>query len=239
MEHTEQKLRELRVALTLCPVSTGIHGWAQAREQAMIRATSTSVRSLLEALENTAGTIEGDLKRQIIDLLVECWDELTGARDTAMDASKLCRVEELSWDSPILSFKIERHGGTVQGSSRAELHGWQVNLHEATAHCAQGGHRQLKPAAPRLDVRPIAEQICAAVQLGPREECDFKRRDILKWKSADEVRIRHGDLIPDEGPQQTVAGRRRRLRKELKDRMESIGWKLDAVHRSMTFRRRT
>jgi hypothetical protein len=46
------------------------------------------------------------------------------------------RAEELSWNPPILSFTIERHGATARGSSRAELHEWTVNLHEGTAHWA-------------------------------------------------------------------------------------------------------
>ena len=199
----------------------------------MIRPTSSSVRSLLDALENTAGTISDDLKPRIVSLLAQCWNELTGSHETAMEAFKLERAEELSWDPPILSFTIERHGGTVQGSSRAELHRWSINLQEATGSCEQGGYRQLTPPARRLDVRSIVEQTCEAVQLGPASTSD-----VIEWKSADEISIRHGALIPDNGPKQTVAGRRRRFQRELQDRMESIGWKLVAVQRSMIFRRR-
>ena len=203
-------------------------------------ATSPSIRSLLDALENTAGTISGDVKRKILSLLAECWDELKGADETAMRAFKLDRAEELSWDPPILSFTIERHGGTVQGSSRAELHRWSINLHEATTSCDERGrYRQLTRAAPRLDVTPIVKQICEAVQLGPASDSNFVKSNVIKWKSADEVCIRHGALIPDEGPQQTVAGRRTRFRKGLEDRMERIGWKLVSTQRSMTFKRQT
>jgi hypothetical protein len=35
----------------------------------------------------------------------------------------LGRMEEVVWEPPILSFTVERHGGTVQGSSRASP-GW-------------------------------------------------------------------------------------------------------------------
>ena len=140
----------------------------------MIRAASSSIRSLLGALENTAGTISGDLKGKILSLLAECWDELKGADESAMRAFKLDRAEDLSWDPPVLSFKIERHGGTVLGSSRAELQRWCVNLHEATASCEEQGYRQLRPNAPG-STEPLVERVCEAVGLGPASECEFVR----------------------------------------------------------------
>jgi hypothetical protein len=52
-------------------------------------------------------------------LLKECWYEFEGADDTKMWPSKLTgRMEDITWDPPILTFKIERHGGTVMGSTR-------------------------------------------------------------------------------------------------------------------------
>ena len=156
-----------------------------------------------------------------------------------MEGFKLARAEDLSWESPVLSFTLERHGGSVHGSKRAELQRWSINLQDATASCDKQGHRQLTPAAPRLDVKPIAEQIFAAVQLGPASKCGFVRRGILEWERDYEVCIRHGALIPDEGPQQTVRARRKRLRGELQSRMESDGWKLESVRARMRFKRKT
>jgi hypothetical protein len=63
-------------------------------------------------------------------------DAKRGADETAMEGWKVSRAEELSWNPPILSFTIERHGATARGSSRAELHEWTVTLHEGTAHWA-------------------------------------------------------------------------------------------------------
>jgi len=165
-------------------------------------------------------------------LLANCWHELEGAGETAMQARKLDRAEDVSWNPPVLSFTIERHGATVLGSSRAELHQWSVDMHQRTARCERGRYRQLLPTAPRLDVKAIA-----AVQQAPSSECDLVKSGILVWKSDEEIEVKHGRLVPGEGYQQTVAGRRRRFRKQLTERMQTIGWGLLSVQRSMTFRK--
>jgi hypothetical protein len=100
-------------------------------------------------------------------LLANCWHELEGAGQTAMQARKLDRAEDVSWNPPVLSFTIERHGMSTD-------------------------HR-----------------------------CNSA----------------HGRLVPGEGYQQTVADRRRRFRKQLTERMQTIGWGLLSVQRSMTFRK--
>ena len=89
-------------------------------------------------------------------LLANCWHELKGAGETAMQARKLDRAEDVSWNPPVLSFTIERHGATVLGSSRAELHRWSVNMHQRTARCERGRYSQLLPTAPRPDVKATA-----------------------------------------------------------------------------------
>ena len=203
-----------------------------------MRKDLSSVRSLLDELKNTPrGAIGGQFSQNIMSLLVGCWHELEGANETAMTPLKLYRAEDVWWDPPVLSFTIERHGATVHGSSRAALHRWSVNLHELAAHCEQGKYRQLRRTAPRLDVKPIAERICAAVQLGPASDSDLVKSGILVWKTDDKVSIKHGVLISNDGYQQTVAGRRRRFRKELMNRMQGIGWSLEKVQRTMTFRK--
>jgi hypothetical protein len=63
------------------------------------------------------------------------------------------------------------------------------------------------------------------------------KEGIIDWKADDLVSVKHGMLIPGGGYQRTVAGRRQRFRKELEDQMRSIGWRLESVQRSMTFRR--
>src|SRR5262245_49932584 len=93
-------------------------------------------------------------------ILANCWGELHGANAEGMEPYKLCgRMESISWDPPVLSFMIERHGGTVIGSTRAELQHWRVNVQTRSATCGTGGHRQLKPMQAKLNVKPIAEEI--------------------------------------------------------------------------------
>jgi hypothetical protein len=194
------------------------------------------VELLLDALKNTPyGAIEGQEKGKIISLLANCWHELEGADQTAMKVSKLHRAEALMWRPPVLSFTIERHGASVLGSSRAELHEWEINLEQATAHVNRGRYRQIGPTAPRLDVKPIVERVCDAVQQGPTSSCDLVEKRVVVWTGDHQVSIWHGKLIPGGGPQQTVAGRRKRFRKELTNRMQDIGWRLVGVARSMTF----
>ena len=80
-----------------------------------------------------------------------------------MEAYKLGRMEDISWNPPVLSFTIERHGGTVMGSTRAELQNWNVNVETRSATCGVGGHRQLEPMQARLNVKPMAEEIVASI----------------------------------------------------------------------------
>jgi hypothetical protein len=200
--------------------------------------TLLSIQPLLNKLNDTPrGAIEGPAEDEIISLLDKCWQDLEGADQTSMKDWKLSRLENLSWNPPILSFTIERHGATVLGSTRAELQEWTVNLNLATAHWAPGGYRQLVPTAPKLNVKPIAARVCDAVRQGPASNCDLVNQGIVVWDSSDHVSINHGMLIPSGGYQRTVAGRRRRFRDELTSKMKAIGWKLESVGRSMKFKK--
>jgi hypothetical protein len=200
--------------------------------------TSPSVQLLLAALNDTPqGAIQGSARDKIIELLRGCWQDLEGADETSMEAWKICRLEDLSWNPPLLSFTIERHGATVLGSSRAELHKWTVIPNLATAKCAPGGYRQLVKAAPKLDVKSIAARVCDAVQQGPASNCDLVKQGIVVWRDSGHCSINHLALLPSDGYRQTVAGRRRRLRDELRKRMQALGWQLrhfnlSRLHRS-------
>jgi hypothetical protein len=151
--------------------------------------------------------------------LADCWDQIDGSAAGGMTASKLLgRIEDLSWHPPHLTFTIERHGGTVLGSSRAERQRWDVNLETSTAVCSRPGHRQLTPMAPRLDVRPLARATVASI-LG-RQPAEG-----LRWARDGTVRVQIGCIIPTGsavGP--TLAGCRRRFWKALDDELIHAGW---------------
>lgn len=58
-------------------------------------------------------------------LLYSSWDEFSGSDAEGTTGYKVQgRMEKIAWEPPILSFQIERHGGTVLGSTRADLHTW-------------------------------------------------------------------------------------------------------------------
>jgi hypothetical protein len=65
-------------------------------------------------------------------LIAAVWDDLSGD-DGGMEAHKLSRMENPIWNPPVLTFRIERHGGTVLGSSRAVVQEWTVDLERLTA----------------------------------------------------------------------------------------------------------
>ena len=94
------------------------------------------------AIKNTA-----ELER----LLAGCWDEFEGSETEGMAPYKLHgRMEDVVWDPPNLFFTLERHGETVLGSTRAELHNWKINIQDETANCYESGHRQVYPMQPSL-----------------------------------------------------------------------------------------
>jgi len=157
---------------------------------------------------------------ELESLLCACWGELDGGSAEGTKAEKLAgRVEDLEWDPPLLRFKIERHGRTVRGSSRADMHAWSVDVDAGTASCSPGGWRQLKPAAARLDVVPLAREVAEVVSRGAEDEW-------LLWRSPADVEVRVGLIVPADGvAKQTVEGRRKRLKLALDEALRPGGWR--------------
>ena len=131
--------------------------------------------------------------REFQGLLAGCWDEFDGSGAEGMAAYKLIdRMEDLFYEPPVLRFIIERHGGTVLGSSRAARYAWEVDLEGKSASCELIGYRQLKPMRPRHKVGPIAEEIAPLIT----NRMDDPR---LKW-NGNKVQIKIGEVIPDVWP---------------------------------------
>jgi hypothetical protein len=197
------------------------------------------LKAILNNLQ--CGSIPPDIQEQVLDLVTTCWGEFEGSGATEMEARKICRdggPKDLTWDPPEFSFTIDRHGGTVMGSKRAERQTWTLNLQMLTATPGVSGYRQLRPNSPKFDVTPVAKDICEAVQRGPATPSDFVDRGIVEWRGNDEIRVKHADLVPNEGPNQTISGRRKRLRDKLQSEMKAIGWEQVSVHQWITFKRR-
>ena len=161
--------------------------------------------------------------------MVSCWGEFEGSAAEGMEAYKLKgRMEDVVWEPPLLSFRIERHGGTVVGSTRAELQRWAIDTEEASASCGIAGHRQLYPTSPRWDARPAAEEVVGLV-VGRQDN------ELLKWRPDGSVRILVGKILPaGSAKKQTLEGRRKRLRVAVEELLGKEGWQKVGVH---TFRR--
>ena len=148
-----------------------------------------------------------------------CWDRFKGNAEGGMEGYKLLRrMENVVWKSPILQFTIERHGGTVKGSTRAELQHWEINLDNRTACIVNEGHRQLQTMAPRVSVKAIAEEIAGLILSGSDDERILRLDD-------GSVKVRASKVFADgSGFKQTVEGRRKRLVECVRDQLLEQGW---------------
>jgi hypothetical protein len=155
-----------------------------------------------------------DLER----LLAACWHQL-GGDPGGMEGYKLLgRMGGVAWAPPRLTFTVERHGGTVLGSSRATVQEWAVDLAKRTACCVERRGRQVRPTQPRLDVRPLADEVARLIVARQRD-----RR--LKWYADGRVRVLVGQILPEGAAvKQTLAGRRKRFRAALVGRLAGEGW---------------
>jgi len=150
-------------------------------------------------------------------LLAAAWDEFTGD-DGGMKSDKLFnRMESASWNQPVLSFVIERHGGTVMGSTRAELQHWDVNVETGILTLEKTGHRQLSPMGPRISIKAIADEIADAV-IGGEDDQRFHRR-------GNELDINTSTIFPKKsGFNRTVESRRQRVCEHIAKRLAEHGW---------------
>ncbi|MGA7324776.1 MAG: hypothetical protein WBX25_09895 [Rhodomicrobium sp.] len=150
-------------------------------------------------------------------LLPNCWGDLDGSDATNMRADKLWRIEELEWKPPCLEFVIERHGQTVNGSTRATAYRWSYDLEKGTARIIGEKRRQLYAMDRRLDVKPIAEGLADAIIRGKPDA------RIVREKGG-AVRLKMGAIIPATN-KETTASRRSRLRNHLLRILVHHGWK--------------
>ncbi|MDX1947407.1 MAG: hypothetical protein SFU86_18545 [Pirellulaceae bacterium] len=157
---------------------------------------------------------------QLTSLLAACWDEFDGGTAEKMEPWKLHdRLEKPTWNPPELGFQMERHGGTVLGSSRAEIHEWVVDLDLKTASCSKGKSRNVRPPNKPLDTEALVQEIIAVVREGvsdPRVE----------WISSEVVKVDTLLAVPKDGKvhPKTLTARRKRFRMALRQAMTILGW---------------
>lgn len=176
------------------------------------------LKKILETLP--PGQVSSPSDDAVEKALSKCWDALEGSDDEGMDGYKLVgRMEDVRWDPPLLTFRIERHGGTVMGSVCAEIQEWTVDVEKGTAEHYPWGGKRLVGQRPRpLKVAPIAKEIADLVVT----EKNDKR---LKWITANHVRVLVSEVIP-ETSRQTTSGRRKRFWAALEGELKPHGWVL-------------
>lgn len=156
-------------------------------------------------------------RKDNLKLLVNAWEWLKGNIGQNTDSIKIYWAESICWNPSILSFVLERHGGTVHGSSRAFLHHWEVDVEQGTAHIVKEGNRQLSAQSPRMDTKSRAKEIANNIL----NDIDHPT---LEWYSErDSVVIQISEIIP-QGVAQTTTSRRKRFNKQLEDIMVEHGW---------------
>jgi hypothetical protein len=151
-------------------------------------------------------------------MLADCWNRF-GGDDGGMAGYKLIgRMEQANWQPPVLSFVIERHGGTVCGSTRAELQHWSLDFDRMTATITKTGHRQFEPMAPQTSIKATAKEIAELILNGQQDAR-------LQWREDGSVRMLVGVIYPHgSGFKRTGEGRRRSLRKQLETIRRDHGW---------------
>jgi hypothetical protein len=197
----------------------------------------TALDALRPFLAHTpAGPVPEEQIGQVERLLANAWDELAGGDDEAMAGHKvLGRTEDLTWEPPELSFAIERHGAIVRGGTRAEMHGWGVDVQtgEAQRWASRSHYRQVYRRAPAVRVEPVADGVVRAV-------ADARPHPAVAWVTPARVRVtpaRIDALGLGDGFKATVAGRRRRFVAALVARLGPLGWSRVPSGRSLRFDR--
>jgi hypothetical protein len=176
---------------------------------------SKLMADLVAFLEMQApGAVDRD---DLVRFLYPAWDDLGGGREESMSADKLRRLENPLWKPPVLEFALERHGGTVLGSSRGDVHHWAVDITTRTATIVWIGRRQLRPMDARLNVPALVDELTGLIEAG----VDDPR---LAW-SADksQVQIMIGAAIP-ETYRETTRGRRKRFAAAFSERAAEKEW---------------
>jgi hypothetical protein len=145
-------------------------------------------------------------RHEILDQLVTIWDLCAViGDDQSTFLYKLANreVEDLRVVDGRIHFTLERHGALVRGSSFAELHHWIVEPETMTKWIEGNSKRRLARPSSKIDIAELVSRISIAVEQGDP--------DVVAELSDGALQVKIAKLIPDSGPRQTVADRRKRL----------------------------
>ena len=189
------------------------------------------MKPLRDLLSNMPpGHLSNDDCLRTLAELSQCWESIPGGDVKSTTAEKLRRAEEVCWTPPILSFTLERHGGTVLGSSRASLHYWEVDTERPEARIVNTSVRQLSPKAQVMDIDAKANEIATLILNGVDD------RRVTWLEDLQRVQVNIGEVIPETNPQ-TTQGRRKRFRVILVSLMSEANWTRQDVGNKIGFRR--
>jgi hypothetical protein len=154
---------------------------------------------------------------ELDDVLASYWHELDGSDEGGMEGRKLKgRMEATEWNPPLLTFNIERHGATVNGSVYAEVQHWSVNVDTGEASLKGSRRRQVSAKDKPLKVGPLVEEIIAAIV----ERANDHR---LKWDGDQKVRVLISSVISATN-NQTRSARHKRFWDAMEEKIEPLGW---------------
>jgi hypothetical protein len=179
--------------------------------------TPENLRGLAEFAEGLPPGPVGD-RHALSHVLSATWHDLVGDVG-GMEAGKLTteRIESPIWNPPQLHFAIERHGGTVAGSTRAEVQHWSVNVETGEASLDRVTQRQLSPTDKRLDVKALARDVADLIMSGTDDER-------LAWSDGKQrVTVVMSKTVP-ETHKQTTTARRKRFRAALEPMLAEAAW---------------
>lgn len=157
---------------------------------------------------------------EFASMLEAAWDVFVGADAQGMKHNKLVgRMENVEWHPPLITFQIERHGAARMGSTRAELHSWEVDVKKLEATCHTGRYRQLSPRSPNMKVEPLAVEIADLIVNRQEDER-------LQWKDDGSARVLIGKVVPNKSTfKRTLQDRRKRFHNDMDRRLAPHGWR--------------
>jgi hypothetical protein len=183
------------------------------------------LRARLAAL--TSGLVPSPDSIDVARHLMACWHCLECGSDGGIKAEELAgRIEGLAWTPPLISFQIELHGATVQGSTRSMVQSWQVDVDRGTASISGSAQRQLYQMEQRLDIRWVAAELAAAI-------CQRRPDSRISWRDGAATVITASTVVT--ANRQTTAARRKRLTKELQRLMAERGWRRKSDSNCLSF----
>lgn len=124
-------------------------------------------------------------------------------------------LENLHEVDGCIYFALERHGGTVRGSANAEVHHWVVDPIARTRWIERTTRRRLAPPASRMNTDEVVSRMLVAIR--------DRTQGVIVVMADGRLRLEIDQFVPGDGPRQTVAQRRKRVRTALNDELSKIG----------------